>query len=75
MELNASVDSPMKIINKELLSRWMYCLNALDIALNSKYACAVPEPIYIILDDARVELERLMAHYEGTYYTSVKGRT
>ena len=58
---------------EERLKKWMFCLNALDIALGSKFAVYIPEPIYVLLNDARDDLQYLFATYENVYHEPTEG--
>ena len=57
-----------------LLKKWMFCLNTVDICLNSKYAYIIPDELYILLNDTRLELEELLAYYEHESHETTKGR-
>lgn len=59
--------------NREILRRWLFCLETLDFSLGSKYACAVPDTVYGLLEDAREELLSLFYYYEGVSYDTKDG--
>jgi hypothetical protein len=61
--------------NEKILKRWMYCINALDLALNSQWSVYIPDPIYVILNDARHDLEYLLAYYEDESFETKSGHS
>jgi hypothetical protein len=58
----------------ELLNKWMFCLNTMEVCLNSKYAEYIPEPLYVLINDARLEMEELLAYYEHESFETNQGR-
>lgn len=57
-----------------LLKKWMFSLNTLDICLSSRYACFLPDELYSLLNDTRLELEYLLAYYEHESNEPIIGR-
>ena len=74
MDVNASLDVSHTVMNSQMLKKWMFCLNAVDITLNSEHSCLIPEPLYVLLEDARDEMQQLFHFYEGIFYQPKDGR-
>lgn len=62
-----------EITEMEILKKWMYCLNAMDITLGSRFACEIPEPIHILLEDVRSDMQYLFALYEQQFHDPTQG--
>ena len=75
METTGSIDTSCTSVDRTILGKWMFCLNALDITLNSKYSCFVPENLYGLIEETRDELQVLFHHYEFIFYTPKNGRS
>lgn len=58
----------------DIYLEWLYCFQALDFALNSPQAIAVPDDVHNTLDIAKHKLENLMAHYEQDYIEEIETR-